>query len=138
MPWKKNEWLLWSLKMKMIIKNKTLSSAAWAERWESWKRKMEKSEREKEEVSNSNSNSNSISKVGRVLCKRCKQTYNPASNSSTSCRFHPSFFVCRRHDDQKRWPTHPPFSILFSSIPYSTLQFSPHLNYIDHKIPRLL
>ncbi|PNY17746.1 hypothetical protein L195_g014497 [Trifolium pratense] len=48
---------------------------------------MEKSSKEKE-----------VSKV----CKRCKQTYNPASNSSTSCRFHPSFFVCRRHDDQKR------------------------------------
>ncbi|KAJ4829519.1 hypothetical protein Tsubulata_011999 [Turnera subulata] len=35
-------------------------------------------------------------------CKRCKQTFTQASNTSTSCRFHPSFFVCRRHDDQKR------------------------------------
>nr|XP_007131511.1 hypothetical protein PHAVU_011G019000g [Phaseolus vulgaris]ESW03505.1 hypothetical protein PHAVU_011G019000g [Phaseolus vulgaris] len=36
------------------------------------------------------------------VCKRCKQSYDPNSNTSTSCRFHPSFFVCRRHDDQKR------------------------------------
>ncbi|XP_034710421.1 uncharacterized protein LOC117933136 isoform X1 [Vitis riparia] len=36
------------------------------------------------------------------LCKRCKQMYSPSSNDSASCRFHPSFFVCRRHDDQKR------------------------------------
>lgn len=72
---------------------------------------MEKSEKEV-----SNSISISISKVGGVLCKRCKQTYNPASNSSTSCRFHPSFFVCRRHDDQKRWP--------FYSLQFCTLRFN--------------
>ncbi|KAJ0078756.1 hypothetical protein Patl1_23720 [Pistacia atlantica] len=35
------------------------------------------------------------------LCKRCHQTYTSQSNTSSSCRFHPSFFVCRRHDDQK-------------------------------------
>ncbi|KEH30677.1 hypothetical protein MtrunA17_Chr4g0039991 [Medicago truncatula] len=73
---------------------------------------MEKSEKEV-----SNSISISISKVGGVLCKRCKQTYNPASNSSTSCRFHPSFFVCRRHDDQKRYyelgPDDPPYAAKF-------------------------
>lgn len=37
------------------------------------------------------------------VCKRCKQSYDPNSNSSSSCRFHTSFFVCRRHDDQKRY-----------------------------------
>ncbi|KAK8946100.1 hypothetical protein KSP40_PGU006011 [Platanthera guangdongensis] len=36
------------------------------------------------------------------LCRRCKTPYNPSSNTPTACRFHPSFFVCRRHDDQKR------------------------------------
>ncbi|KAF7148843.1 hypothetical protein RHSIM_Rhsim03G0223400 [Rhododendron simsii] len=36
------------------------------------------------------------------ICKRCKQNYTTSSNNPTSCRFHPSFFVCRRHDDQKR------------------------------------
>ncbi|KAJ8451391.1 hypothetical protein Cgig2_017782 [Carnegiea gigantea] len=36
------------------------------------------------------------------VCKRCKRIYLPSSNTPSSCRFHPSFFVCRRHDDQKR------------------------------------
>ncbi|KAL3830549.1 hypothetical protein ACJIZ3_019351 [Penstemon smallii] len=36
-----------------------------------------------------------------IVCKRCKQPYTATSNTKTSCRFHPSFFVCRRHDDQK-------------------------------------
>ncbi|KAM3247504.1 hypothetical protein P3L10_009271 [Capsicum annuum] len=45
-------------------------------------------------------------KGNEKVCKRCKQTYSAASNNSNSCRFHPSFFVCRRHDDQKR--THIP------------------------------
>ncbi|KAA0032098.1 uncharacterized protein E6C27_scaffold223G00780 [Cucumis melo var. makuwa] len=36
------------------------------------------------------------------LCRICNRPYLPSSNSSSSCRFHPSFFVCRRHDDQKR------------------------------------
>ncbi|XP_057970045.1 uncharacterized protein LOC131159296 [Malania oleifera] len=39
----------------------------------------------------------------KKVCKRCKQSYSPSSNTSSSCRFHPSFFVCRRHDDQKRY-----------------------------------
>ncbi|KAK6926194.1 hypothetical protein RJ641_007913 [Dillenia turbinata] len=38
----------------------------------------------------------------KKVCKRCKITFSASSNSSSSCRFHPSFFVCRRHDDQKR------------------------------------
>lgn len=37
------------------------------------------------------------------LCRRCKETFNSSSNTPSSCRFHPSFFVCRRHDDQKRY-----------------------------------
>ncbi|KAL2921453.1 LIM and cysteine-rich domains protein 1 [Bienertia sinuspersici] len=37
------------------------------------------------------------------VCKRCKVSFTPSSNTSFSCRFHPSFFVCRRHDDQKRF-----------------------------------
>ncbi|CAH2065532.1 unnamed protein product [Thlaspi arvense] len=36
------------------------------------------------------------------LCQRCKRSYRDSSNDAFSCRFHPSFFVCRRHDDQKR------------------------------------
>ncbi|KAI3963852.1 hypothetical protein MKW92_052302 [Papaver armeniacum] len=47
------------------------------------------------------------------LCRRCKQTYNISINYSSSCRFHPSFFVSRRHDDQKRYyelgPDDPPY-----------------------------
>uniref|UniRef100_A0A7N2MHY9 Uncharacterized protein n=1 Tax=Quercus lobata TaxID=97700 RepID=A0A7N2MHY9_QUELO len=38
----------------------------------------------------------------KKVCKRCHQNYTPSSNTPSSCRFHPSFFVCRRHDDQKR------------------------------------
>ncbi|CAN6291015.1 unnamed protein product, partial [Urochloa humidicola] len=37
------------------------------------------------------------------LCRRCKGAYDPSANTRLSCRFHPSFFVCRRHDDQKRY-----------------------------------
>ncbi|KAL2518505.1 Uncharacterized protein Adt_14752 [Abeliophyllum distichum] len=37
------------------------------------------------------------------VCKRCKETYSASSNTPTSCRYHPSFFVCRRHDDQIRY-----------------------------------
>ncbi|KAL0317850.1 UNVERIFIED_CONTAM: hypothetical protein Sangu_2199300 [Sesamum angustifolium] len=51
------------------------------------------------------------------LCKRCKHHYSPSSNIPTSCRFHPSFFVCRRHDDQKRYyelgPDDPPYAAKF-------------------------
>ncbi|KAH9326492.1 hypothetical protein KI387_006670 [Taxus chinensis] len=50
-------------------------------------------------------------------CKRCKSTFDPFSNSSSSCRFHPSFFVSRRHDDQKRYyelgPDDPPYAAKF-------------------------
>ncbi|KAJ6433811.1 hypothetical protein OIU74_026896, partial [Salix koriyanagi] len=49
---------------------------------------MEKDERGKE-------------KEREKICKRCKQTFTSSSNTSSACRFHPSFFVCRRHDDQK-------------------------------------
>ncbi|XP_017237703.1 uncharacterized protein LOC108210799 isoform X1 [Daucus carota subsp. sativus] len=51
------------------------------------------------------------------VCKRCKTSYNPSSNDASSCRFHPSFFVCRRHDDQKRYyelgPDDPPYAAKF-------------------------
>jgi hypothetical protein len=30
-------------------------------------------------------------------------SYDPSGNTRLSCRFHPSLFVCRRHDDQKRY-----------------------------------
>ncbi|XP_071691693.1 uncharacterized protein [Rutidosis leptorrhynchoides] len=52
-----------------------------------------------------------------IVCKRCKQTYTRSSNNNTACRFHPSFFVCRRHDDQKRYyelgPDDPPYAAKF-------------------------
>lgn len=41
-------------------------------------------------------------KEKQSVCKRCKETYSASSNTPTSCRYHPSFFVCRRHDDQRR------------------------------------
>ncbi|XP_077235304.1 F-box only protein [Tasmannia lanceolata] len=51
------------------------------------------------------------------VCRRCKDTYHPHSNTSSSCRFHPSFFVSRRHDDQKRYyelgPDDPPYAAKF-------------------------
>ncbi|KAL6972258.1 hypothetical protein U1Q18_031946 [Sarracenia purpurea var. burkii] len=40
-------------------------------------------------------------KESLLICRRCKQSYKPSINNPSSCRFHPSFFVCRRHDDQK-------------------------------------
>ncbi|KAL1565452.1 hypothetical protein AAHA92_07668 [Salvia divinorum] len=52
-----------------------------------------------------------------TVCRRCKELYTAASNSPNSCRFHPSFFVCRRHDDQKRYyelgPDDPPYAAKF-------------------------
>ncbi|XP_047338800.1 uncharacterized protein LOC124942357 [Impatiens glandulifera] len=51
------------------------------------------------------------------ICKRCKQSFNPSENALSSCRFHPSFFVSRRHDDQKRYyelgPDDPPYAAKF-------------------------
>ena len=65
-----------------------------------WRKKimenMSDSEKEKQ--------SRSINVSSSKVCKRCKQMFEPASNTPTSCRFHTSFFVCRRHDDQKRYP----------------------------------
>ncbi|KVI04787.1 uncharacterized protein LOC112524168 [Cynara cardunculus var. scolymus] len=53
----------------------------------------------------------------QVVCKRCKATYSPSSNNPSACRFHPTFFVCRRHDDQKRYyelgPDDPPYAAKF-------------------------
>jgi len=78
-------------------------------------RKMEKEKEKQKEWILSNSK----------VCKRCKQSYDPNSNTSTSCRFHPSFFVCRRHDDQKRYPTlFPSNSLIYPfSFSFSDLQF---------------
>ncbi|CAM8930441.1 unnamed protein product [Rhodiola kirilowii] len=51
------------------------------------------------------------------ICKRCRKSYLPSLNDSSSCHFHPSFFVCRRHDDQKRYyelgPDDPPYAAKF-------------------------
>ncbi|GAA0143529.1 hypothetical protein LIER_04195 [Lithospermum erythrorhizon] len=51
------------------------------------------------------------------VCKRCKKPFIASLNDSNSCRFHPSFFVCRRHDDQKRYyelgPDDPPYAAKF-------------------------
>ncbi|KAL9237682.1 hypothetical protein vseg_012202 [Gypsophila vaccaria] len=56
-------------------------------------------------------------KEEKKLCKRCKGTFTTSSNSSSSCHFHPSFYVCRRHDDQKRYyelgPDDPPYDAKF-------------------------
>ncbi|GFQ02205.1 hypothetical protein PHJA_002364400 [Phtheirospermum japonicum] len=65
-----------------------------------------------EEKNEKHNNNNNL-----VLCKRCKEAYAASSNTRTSCRFHPSFFVCRRHDDQKRYyelgPDDPPYAAKF-------------------------
>ncbi|PUZ35991.1 hypothetical protein GQ55_9G003700 [Panicum hallii var. hallii] len=42
-------------------------------------------------------------RAAEKLCRRCKGSYDPSANTRLSCRFHPSLFVCRRHDDQKRY-----------------------------------
>ncbi|KAG0472760.1 hypothetical protein HPP92_014617 [Vanilla planifolia] len=56
-------------------------------------------------------------KEAEKLCRRCKSAYDSSDNNSSSCRFHPSFFVCRRHDDQKRYyelgPDDPPYAAKF-------------------------
>ncbi|XXG77926.1 hypothetical protein AAC387_Pa08g1977 [Persea americana] len=55
--------------------------------------------------------------VVKKICKRCKGTFDVSSNTPSSCRFHPSFFVSRRHDDQKRYyelgPDEPPYAAKF-------------------------
>ncbi|EPS62930.1 hypothetical protein M569_11858, partial [Genlisea aurea] len=60
---------------------------------------------------------NGSSEGNNKLCKRCKSFYDPRSNTPESCRFHPSFFVCRRHDDQRRYyelgPYDPPYAAKF-------------------------
>ncbi|TVU44250.1 hypothetical protein EJB05_03686, partial [Eragrostis curvula] len=39
----------------------------------------------------------------RRSCAGVAGELRPVGNTPQSCRFHPSFFVCRRHDDQKRY-----------------------------------
>ncbi|KAL1202544.1 hypothetical protein V5N11_008190 [Cardamine amara subsp. amara] len=75
------------------------------------------------------------------LCQRCKQSYTDSSNDTSSCRFHPSFFVCRRHDDQKRYyelkPEDPPYAAKFydccgAEDPNAPgCITSPHISYDD-------
>nr|VDD63534.1 unnamed protein product [Brassica oleracea] len=81
------------------------------------------------------------------LCRRCKGSYRDSSNNASSCRFHPSFFVCRRHDDQKRFcksalyyelgPEDPPYAAKFydccgAEDPNAPgCVTSPHISYDD-------
>ncbi|KAK2658371.1 hypothetical protein Ddye_004904 [Dipteronia dyeriana] len=66
--------------------------------------KVEEKEKEKE-------------KGKEKVCKKCNESYTCSSNTSSSCRYHTSFFVCRRHDDQKRYyelgPDDPPYAAKF-------------------------
>nr|GEX81580.1 hypothetical protein [Tanacetum cinerariifolium] len=76
-----------------------------------------------------------------VICRRCKESYKPSLNNSSACRFHPSLFVCRRHDDQKRYyelgPDDPPYAAKFydccgaeePEAPGCTTNF--HISYDD-------
>ncbi|KAG0627528.1 hypothetical protein M758_2G208600 [Ceratodon purpureus] len=54
---------------------------------------------------------------GTKTCKRCKSSFAVEANSSSACRFHPTYFVSRRHDDQKRYyelgPDDPPYAAKF-------------------------
>ncbi|XP_024376328.1 uncharacterized protein [Physcomitrium patens] len=74
-------------------------------------------------------------------CKRCKASFAVVSNSSSACRFHPTYFVSRRHDDQKRYyelgPDDPPYAAKFwdccgSEDPASAgCKTSFHVSYDD-------
>ena len=66
----------------------------------------------------------------KKVCKRCHQNYTPSSNTPSSCRFHPSFFVCRRHDDQKRYTTLP--RTLYLSIHlYESFMMFLHTHFLN-------
>lgn len=70
----------------------------------------------------------------KKVCKRCHQNYTPSSNTPSSCRFHPSFFVCRRHDDQKRYTTLPrtlSIWIFHDVFAYPFLKFHCFFGYMD-------
>jgi hypothetical protein len=51
------------------------------------------------------------------LCRRCKSYFSPSQNTAQSCRFHKLPFVCRWHDDQKRYyelgPDEPAYAAKF-------------------------
>ncbi|XP_024526778.1 uncharacterized protein LOC9634368 [Selaginella moellendorffii] len=78
---------------------------------------------------------------GGKVCKRCKTTFDPALNTSASCRFHSAMFVCRRHDDQKRYyelgPDDPPYDAKFydccgAEDPQAPgCKTLPHISYDD-------
>ncbi|CAM6095976.1 unnamed protein product [Calypogeia fissa] len=63
------------------------------------------------------SNQSNTQRKAQPVCKRCKNTFDRTSNTASSCRFHPSFFVCRWHDDQQRYydlkPDDPPYEAKF-------------------------
>ena len=76
----------------------------------------------------------------KKVCKRCHQNYTPSSNTPSSCRYHPSFFVCRRHDDQKRCTTlprtlylsaHPSIWVFHDVFAYPFLKFHCFFGYVD-------
>ena len=70
-----------------------------------------------------------LEKVKKV-CKRCHQNYTSSSNTPSSCRYHPSFFVCRRHDDQKRCTTVP--RTLYLSIHlYESFMMFLHTHFLN-------
>lgn len=66
----------------------------------------------------------------KKLCKRCHQNYTPSSNTPSSCRFHPSFFVCRRHDDQKRYTTLPR-TLYQSNCLYESFMMFLHTHFLS-------
>eukprot|EP00850_Spirogloea_muscicola_P005769 SM000026S09018 [mRNA] locus=s26:937377:938047:+ [translate_table: standard] len=41
--------------------------------------------------------------AGTRLCRRCKRQFDPQQNEVAACAYHRGLFVCRRHDDQKRY-----------------------------------
>ncbi|XP_027159174.1 uncharacterized protein LOC113760696 [Coffea eugenioides] len=64
---------------------------------------MDKKAKEGEEEKQTEEEEEEEVVVDCKTCKRCRHSYSPKSNNPNSCRYHPSFFVCRRHDDQKRY-----------------------------------
>ncbi|PRQ50668.1 hypothetical protein RchiOBHm_Chr2g0135851 [Rosa chinensis] len=47
--------------------------------------------------------------------KICKQSYSPSSNTTSSYRFHSSFFISCHYDDQKRY-----YELGHEDQPYAT------------------
>jgi len=51
-------------------------------------------------------------------CRRCLKPYKRSHNPDTACRFHPQLFVCRKHDDQKRYAARPSAPCTAGSLPF--------------------